>query len=367
MGENNPGGVLFQRMQQLAFPWHNYGNPIIGQRADIEKVPIDKLQAFYRTWYQPDNAVLIVAGRFDEAQALALVGEALRRRSRKPDARAARALHRRADAGRRAPRDACERVGDNQIVVRALPRARGQPPRLPGDRRAGAASSATCPPAACTARSCRRASPAATWGAERGMHDPGYVYFGALRSGATATLGAARDKLLEVVEGLKKEPLSAAEVERARTALLNDFEKVAARRRRPGALALRVHRHRRLAPVLPLPRPAAQGDARRRAARRRALPQARQPRARRVRAHRRSPTAPRSRRRPTCRRRSPATRAATACAWARPSTLRRRTSRSASATKQLSNGIRAGAAAEADARRRAWSPASRCTGATRRA
>src|SRR5688572_21332891 len=32
MGENNPGGVLFQRMQQLAFPWHNYGNPIIGQR-----------------------------------------------------------------------------------------------------------------------------------------------------------------------------------------------------------------------------------------------------------------------------------------------------------------------------------------------
>jgi len=74
MGENNPGGVLFQRMQQLAYPWHNYGNPIIGQRADIEKVPIDKLRAFYRTWYQPDNAVLIIAGRFDEARAVALAG-----------------------------------------------------------------------------------------------------------------------------------------------------------------------------------------------------------------------------------------------------------------------------------------------------
>src|SRR5688500_17880216 len=72
LGENNPGGVLFQRMQQLAFPWHNYGNPIIGQRADIEKVPIDRLQAFYRTWYQPDNAVLIIAGRFAEARAVAL-------------------------------------------------------------------------------------------------------------------------------------------------------------------------------------------------------------------------------------------------------------------------------------------------------
>src|SRR5207302_9922173 len=41
--------------------------------SDIGRVPIDRLQAFYRTWYQPDNAVLIVAGRFDEARALELV------------------------------------------------------------------------------------------------------------------------------------------------------------------------------------------------------------------------------------------------------------------------------------------------------
>src|SRR2546426_7575782 len=73
LGENNPGSVLFQRMQQAAYPWHNYGNPIIGMRSDIERVPIDRLQAFYRTWYQPDNAVLIVAGRFDEARAVELV------------------------------------------------------------------------------------------------------------------------------------------------------------------------------------------------------------------------------------------------------------------------------------------------------
>src|SRR5256714_4242704 len=75
VGENNPGGVLFQRMQQLAFPWHNYGNPIIGQRYDIERVPIDRLQAVYRTWYQPDNAVLIIAGRFEEPQAMALAAK----------------------------------------------------------------------------------------------------------------------------------------------------------------------------------------------------------------------------------------------------------------------------------------------------
>src|SRR5438094_4159856 len=71
LGENNPGAVLFQRVQQLAFVWHNYGNPIIGERADIEKVPIEKLQAFYRTWYQPDNAVLLIAGHFDETHPLA--------------------------------------------------------------------------------------------------------------------------------------------------------------------------------------------------------------------------------------------------------------------------------------------------------
>ena len=73
MGENDPGAVLFQRTLQLAFAWHNYGHPIIGARSDIESVPIARLQAFYRTWYQPDNALLIVAGRFDQARALGLV------------------------------------------------------------------------------------------------------------------------------------------------------------------------------------------------------------------------------------------------------------------------------------------------------
>src|SRR5258707_4923544 len=73
MGENNPGSVLFQRMQKLAYAWHNYGDPTIGERADIERVPIDKLQALYRAWYQPDNAVLLIAGRFDENRALELV------------------------------------------------------------------------------------------------------------------------------------------------------------------------------------------------------------------------------------------------------------------------------------------------------
>ena len=71
--ENNPGSVLGQRLRSTAYLWHNYGNTTIGARSDVEHVPIERLQAFYRTWYQPDNAVLIVTGRFDAAKVLATI------------------------------------------------------------------------------------------------------------------------------------------------------------------------------------------------------------------------------------------------------------------------------------------------------
>ena len=73
MGENNPESILSQRMMAVAFEWHNYGKSTIGNRTDIERVPIENLQAFYKKYYQPDNAVLIVAGKFDEAKALELI------------------------------------------------------------------------------------------------------------------------------------------------------------------------------------------------------------------------------------------------------------------------------------------------------
>ena len=69
-GENNPESILNQRMMAIAYEWHNYGKSTIGNRSDIERVPIDRLQAFYRKHYQPDNMMLIVAGKFDEAKAI---------------------------------------------------------------------------------------------------------------------------------------------------------------------------------------------------------------------------------------------------------------------------------------------------------
>jgi zinc protease len=69
-GENSPGAVLMKRMQNIAYDWHSYGRSTIGNKSDIENVKIANLQNFYHTYYQPDNAVLLVAGKFDPAQTL---------------------------------------------------------------------------------------------------------------------------------------------------------------------------------------------------------------------------------------------------------------------------------------------------------
>jgi zinc protease len=72
-GENSPNRVLFERVLSTAYLWHNYGKSTIGSRSDIENVPIERLQAFYRHFYQPDNALLVVAGKFEEAKALSYI------------------------------------------------------------------------------------------------------------------------------------------------------------------------------------------------------------------------------------------------------------------------------------------------------
>ncbi len=74
-GENSPQRVLSERVAATAYLWHNYGKSTIGSREDIERVPIDRLAAFYRKYYQPDNAVLAIAGRIDESKTLKLVAD----------------------------------------------------------------------------------------------------------------------------------------------------------------------------------------------------------------------------------------------------------------------------------------------------
>ena len=72
-GANNPIGVLIERMTSVSYDWHNYGKSTIGSRSDLENVDIQNLKDFYKKYYQPDNATLVVAGKIDEAKVLELV------------------------------------------------------------------------------------------------------------------------------------------------------------------------------------------------------------------------------------------------------------------------------------------------------
>lgn len=116
-GENDPQGILMERVMATAFLWHNYGKSVIGARSDIENVPIDRLQAFYRNWYQPDNAVLVIAGDIDPAKTLALAQKKFG-----PIPRPSRALRRTytqdpAQDGERLV--TLRRPGDTQVVMTA--------------------------------------------------------------------------------------------------------------------------------------------------------------------------------------------------------------------------------------------------------
>jgi zinc protease len=75
-GENSPFRMLYQKTHSAAFEWHNYGKSVIGARSDVEGVDIEQLRAFYQTYYQPDNAVLMVAGKFDEQEVVNTIVDA---------------------------------------------------------------------------------------------------------------------------------------------------------------------------------------------------------------------------------------------------------------------------------------------------
>ena len=221
MGENSPGSILFQRMQRLAFAWHNYGHAIIGARSDIEEVPIERLRAFYRTWYQPDNALLVVGGRIEVQRALALVAKHFG-----PLPRPARALPvlyttEPVQDGERTV--TLHRTGDTPIVATLFRAPAGSHPDFPAVEVLVELMRAA-PQGRLHQALVQKGLASAIWGFERALHDPGYVAFGASlpKDGA---LDAAREALLGTLDGVRREPVRAEEVERARTTLLNEMDK----------------------------------------------------------------------------------------------------------------------------------------------
>jgi zinc protease len=69
-------GRLAEEVYRLAFARHPYGHPTIGWREDIAAITIDDARAFYRTYYAPNNATLVVVGDFEPAAALGLIAAA---------------------------------------------------------------------------------------------------------------------------------------------------------------------------------------------------------------------------------------------------------------------------------------------------
>ncbi|HTJ41968.1 MAG TPA: pitrilysin family protein [Kofleriaceae bacterium] len=74
--EDDVDGWLDEQLMALAFEHHPYRWPTIGWMEDIRGLALDDIRAFYRTWYAPNNATLVVVGDFDEAALLELVARA---------------------------------------------------------------------------------------------------------------------------------------------------------------------------------------------------------------------------------------------------------------------------------------------------
>jgi zinc protease len=219
-GENDPENVTTQRVQAVAFDWHNYGKDTIGAKSDIEHVDIPRLQAFYREYYQPDNAVLLVAGRIDAVHTLALVNRLFG-----PIARPKRTLQRTYTAEP-------TQDGERSVTVRRV----GGTPLLVAGYHIPSSSDADAPAVGLATRILSNTPSgrlhralvdtklaSAVFEQQVSTLEPSFVLFGAnLPTGAQVDgpLGV----LLDAVEHTSKQPFTATELDRAKTEALKQFD-----------------------------------------------------------------------------------------------------------------------------------------------
>jgi zinc protease len=231
-GENNPASVLSERVAAAAYLWHNYGKSTIGSREDIEKVPVDRLEAFYRKFYQPDNAVLVVTGRIDEAKTLQMVAESMGRLPRPSRVLDETYTVEPAQDGERFV--TLRRVGQGQnLIVAYHAVAAGHPDAAALQVLAGVMNGATAGrggrgggsrPDGRLAKALidTKLAQSANMGF-RPLHDPGLVEVSATLT-RDQSLDAARDAIYRALDDVVKYPLMPDEVERARSQLLRGLE-----------------------------------------------------------------------------------------------------------------------------------------------
>lgn len=225
-GENSPFEVLMKRTMSAAFQWHNYGNATIGAWADIENVPIERLQRFYRNYYQPDNATLVVAGRFDEQKALVLIREKFGAIPR-PERVGANTLYETYTAeptqdGERSV--TLRRVGDTQHAMAIYHVPAGSHHDYPAvDVLAHVLGNAPSGRLYKALVETGMAAGAAARGQQ--LREPGALLaFAAVRT--EDDLEAANDAMLATVEAVAVEAPTEEEVERAKNELLNNIDLV---------------------------------------------------------------------------------------------------------------------------------------------
>jgi zinc protease len=219
-GENQPQSVLWKRMAGVAFDWHNYGKPTIGARSDIENVPFERLRAFYARYYQPDNAVLTVAGKFDAETTLAAIAKyfgAIPKPSRVlPKLYTVEPVQ----------------DGERTVVVRRVAGTQwiGALFHLPQGANADAtalealAEIMTVEPAGRLYKALvegGKASKVENWTFEQ--HDPGFVIFW-VQVPPGQSVDAARDTMLATLYDVAAHPITAGELDRVRIKAQKDFD-----------------------------------------------------------------------------------------------------------------------------------------------
>ncbi len=220
MGQNSPFRSLLQQVMAAMYRWHNYGKSPIGARADVENVDIPRLQAFYRSHYQPDNATLVVAGKFDPSQVLGWVAQSFN-----PIPSPTRVLPRtytveQAQDGEHAV--TVRRVGGAPLLIAGW---QVMPSAHPDHAAAAAIASilGDVPSGRLHKRLVQRQLAASIFAFDFALAEPGPLFVGAqLAPGQDPQ--AARTELLATVDALATEPVSEEELARAKTQYANAWD-----------------------------------------------------------------------------------------------------------------------------------------------
>ena len=220
MGENSPEYILEKRVLAAAYNFHNYGKSVIGNRTDVERVPIDNLAVFYRKYYQPDDADLIIAGQFDESKALALVSETIGAIPRPQRVLTQPYTAEPTQEGERSV--ILRRVGNIQRVMAVYHTpAALHPDMAPLEVMAqvlGAEQTGRLYKALVDSKKA-----VSTGMNAEDMHDPGYAEaFAQLKP--DQSIDEAQQILLKTVEGLANDPPTQEEVDRAKARILKNIE-----------------------------------------------------------------------------------------------------------------------------------------------